>query len=163
MAMTGLRFRQSPTTRRALPGGVLFVGFFLGARDVFAAALYGRPTLTPLQSLPAFLDTLLPEDNSPSAAQLGVDRSLTAMTREWRQRRLLLKGCLWLDQQARERYGHKFQELDEAGREAIVASAATARPGSEQRSFFNVFRTDAFRLYHSDARSRDTRPNIMLP
>lgn len=142
-----------PTTRRQVLGLTLFAGLFMGARDVIAAAISGRPTLSPLQSLPAFLDTLLPEDSTPSATQLGVDRRLTAMTMARRKRRLLIRGCLWLDAQAKERYGQKFHHLGEAGREAIVASAATAPKGSLPHLFFNVFRVDAFNLYYSDAKS----------
>lgn len=143
---------QPPTTRYQVHGGALFAGIFRGARYVLAAIMSGRPTLKPLQSLPAFLDTLLPEDNSPSATQLGVDLRLVAMTRGRRKRRLLLKGCLWLDLQAGQRYGRKFHELDAAGREAIVASAATAAQDALQRTFFMVFRADAFGLYYLDSR-----------
>ena len=138
------------TTIRGLAHGIaVFTGLFMGIRDVVAAIILGKPSLAPLQSLPAFLDTLLPEDQSPSATQMGVDCRLLALTTGRRERRLLLKGCLWLDRRAMDRYGRTFMALDDSGREAIVAEAATAGPGSLPRAFFTVFRAEAFHLYYA--------------
>ncbi|WP_438970777.1 hypothetical protein, partial [Methylophaga sp.] len=59
-----------------------------------------------LTALPRFLDTLLPEDVSPSATQLGIDKDLLqhAQTVD-NYPQLLQIGCQWLDQHAMSLYG----------------------------------------------------------
>ena len=107
-----------------------------------------------LRSLPAFLDTLLPEDEAPSASRLGIDKQLVEhATRIENYLRLLQLGCQWLDQQASNRSGISFWQLDPQRREDIVSTAEHAAEGSVQKLFFDRIKSDAFTFYYSNPAS----------
>jgi hypothetical protein len=114
----------------------------------------GFVTRQALRSLPAFLDTLLPEDGAPSATQLGIDRQLTAhATSIENYLRLLQLGCQWLDQQATARSNVGFWQLDLQGRESILTLAENAADDSLQALFFDRVKSDAFTFYYSNPAS----------
>lgn len=143
------------TSRRRFLGFSLLTGFLAPARGV-GAAVIGRPPARrePLASLPAFVDTLLPAtDDSPSATALGVHTRLPGALRTERRKRLLARGCIWLDREAMRRHGMVFANLHQDARDAIVAAAEGARRRTLARVFFEVIRSESFALYYADARS----------
>ena len=141
-------------SRRRFLAMSLAAGLLLKARSVFGATMApSRVRRDPLKSLPAFLDTLLPADESPSASELGVHRHIIAAARSSRSRHLLRAGCAWLDREARQRGAADFASIDQSARDAIVARAAAAPRRSLPRIFFDAVRANAFKLYYADARS----------
>ena len=109
------------------------------------------PASTPATgyTLGAWLDTLIPADETPSATQLGVDRLLIVAASDNRDYRTLLAfGQIWLDSQARLRGAPDFAALDAGGREAVATQAAGARAGSALRRFFDVTRQDTITRYY---------------
>lgn len=146
------------TSRRRLLKFSLLGGIMAAARGVFAAPM--GVTLSPpdpLKSLPAFLDTLLPEDGtSPSASALGVHHRVVDGVRSSRGRRLMAWGCAWLDREARRQGAADFTSLPQSARDAIVARAEAAPQDRGEYIFFDSVRTDAFRHYYSNPGSWPT-------
>lgn len=107
-----------------------------------------------LSAMPAFLDTLLPEYDSPSATQLGADRQLLnyAATVD-NYLRLLQLGCQWLDQQALSTGNKTFAQLSPEIREDIVRAAEASPENSVQRLFFERVKSDIFRFYYTNPAS----------
>lgn len=101
-------------------------------------------------TLRVYVDVLIPADETPSASAIGVDKQLLAVAKGAPTlQRLLDLGFDWLNARARARYGRAFPEIDEAGREAIVAEAAAAGFGTLPRQFFERTRAAAFVQYYS--------------
>lgn len=104
-------------------------------------------------TLAAWLDTLIPADETPSATQLGIDRMMLAVARKDPDYRIVLDfGCSWLDQQARAQGAVDFAALDTTGREAIAARAAAAGEAPEYY-FFVSTRDEAFGFYYRQPES----------
>jgi hypothetical protein len=107
--------------------------------------------LSPLtqSTLKAYVDTLIPADETPSGTALQVDRKLLRVAGgQPDYRRLLQLGLDWLNAQARAQYGRDFPELEDEEREAVVARAAAAAHDTLQRIFFERTRADAFFHYY---------------
>jgi hypothetical protein len=105
-------------------------------------------------TLRAYVDTLIPADQSPSATQLSVAEKMLARTKEdLRYRTLLEYGCSWLDREAGNVAGARFADVTEPDRERIVARAAGAPPGSPIRVFFDTTRDHAFIHYYATPES----------
>jgi hypothetical protein len=105
-------------------------------------------------TLGAWLDTLIPADETPSATQLGVDKLLITSARaDGDYLALLTFGRIWLDLQARQHGVAGFAALDADAREAVAARAAGARPGSTQRRFFDITLQDALTCYYQQPAS----------
>jgi hypothetical protein len=101
-------------------------------------------------TLRAYVDTLLPADETPSGTALGVDERLLALARQRQDyRRLLDWGLDWLNAQARSRYDRDFPQLDEAGRDALLRIAAASAYGTAPRVFFERSRADAMTRYYA--------------
>ena len=106
------------------------------------------------ETLKAYLDTLIPADETPSASQLGVDQWMLAKGRKDEGYQLaLVVGTTWLDEQARERGARDFASLDLSARETVVARAAEADSESVENLFFEITRTDAFLHYYAQPES----------
>lgn len=100
-------------------------------------------------TLRAYVEVLIPADETPSGTALGVDKQLRVVAKGQRDyERLLDLGLAWLNRQARSNYGRNFPELDESGREAVVARAAAADYMTLPRVFFERTRADAFFHYY---------------
>lgn len=115
-----------------------------------------RPAPTPSagDTLGAWLDTLIPADETPNATQLGVDKLLIAAARsDGDYLALLTFGRIWLDLQARQHGVSGFAALDANAREAVAARAAGSRPGSTQRRFFDATLQDALTYYYQQPAS----------
>ena len=108
-----------------------------------------QPARFAVSTLRAYVDVLIPADETPSGTELAVDKRLLAVAgRQHDYGRLLEMGLDWLNIRARERFGSNFSDLNESGREAIVGEAATARYDTVQRVFFERTRADAFFHYY---------------
>jgi hypothetical protein len=143
-------------TRRALFELSGRIAVFLGL-GLFSPRAVARKPLEPAKrrTLVAFLDTLIPDDETgPGASLLGVDGEvLRKSTQNNGEYALLVAGLHWLDEQARSSEAAPFAELTEEGREGVVALAAGAEPGSLPRRFFERIRSDAFYFYYAHPRA----------
>jgi hypothetical protein len=145
------RFRLS---RRDLLRALLGLATYLPTSFLLAAA--GEPTTRTfsLSALGPFLDTLLPEDESPSATQLGVDRAIVErMQNNQRMAQVVAMGCAWLDQQATAMEAADFAALNPEQRESIVQRAEQAAQRTLPRAFFTGIRTLAFDHYYAHPES----------
>jgi len=100
-------------------------------------------------TLRAWLDVLIPADETPGAGQLGVDRDLLKKARkddDYGQ--VLARGVAWLDRQARDLGDKDFLALDDGARESIASRAAAAGTESLEGLFFQLTRVDALRYYY---------------
>jgi hypothetical protein len=81
-------------------------------------------------TLRAYVDVLIPADETPSASALGVDRRLLAVAKHQdTYQRVLDLGLDRLNRQAQLAHGRDFATVDENAREAIVQRmAAASRP-----------------------------------
>ncbi|RPH92774.1 MAG: gluconate 2-dehydrogenase subunit 3 family protein [Lysobacterales bacterium] len=137
-------------TRRELLRALLGLAAYLPASLLLAAPL--APPETPAQppALGPFLDTLLPDDGTPGATQLGVDQEVARHMREIpHMANLLVTGCLWLDQQADKLGAAEFAALDPGQRETVVRAAEQAAPRSLPRVFLAAVLDLAFRYYYA--------------
>ena len=105
-------------------------------------------------TLGAWLDTLIPADETPSATQLGVDRMMLAAERNDPDYRIVLEfGRKWLGVQARARGAADFAALDTTGREAVASQAAAAGEEAPEYHFFLSTRQEAFAFYYQQPES----------
>jgi hypothetical protein len=108
----------------------------------------------PFRALAPYLDTLIPEDQTPSATQLGVDRDLLEYVEGKRLLRALLQeGCIYLDKMAQTGGVNSFAELDEDAREDIVRLTDEAPRDRISGFFFNFVRDRAFKIYYAHPQS----------
>jgi hypothetical protein len=115
-------------SRRELLRALLGLATYLPTSFLLAAA--GEPTTRKfsLSALGPFLDTLLPEDESPSATQLGVDRAIVErLPGNSQMAGVVAMGCAWLDQQAMALGAGDFASLQPEQREAIAGRAEQTR------------------------------------
>ena len=107
-----------------------------------------------IRALGPYLDTLIPEDQAPGATQLGVDKTLIAVTQANPNfARLVALGCEWLDKQGRKQGSDDFASLDENARETVVAAAEKSPTGSLPRAFFASTHKMVFRHYYAHPES----------
>jgi hypothetical protein len=105
-------------------------------------------------TLAAYLDTLIPADEFPSATQLGVGKHLVADTEtDGGYRQLIEKGCEWLDAQAEQYGAARFAALSQAQREQVVSLAAAGKAGLLAHMFFDRMQADAFAHYYAHPQS----------
>lgn len=117
---------------------------------VKAPPVWAAASGQPLKSFAAFADTLIPEDESPSASALGLDRELIRHAEGVENyTRLLLLGCWWLDEQAATFMQSDFDALTSERREVVVTTAEVSPPGSIPRMFFERVRQDLFGFYYA--------------
>lgn len=99
--------------------------------------------------LRAYVDTLIPADETPSGTALGVHVKLAKVADgQPDYRRLLDLGLAWLDREARARFGRGFAQLSEGEREQVVGAAAQAPYDALPRVFFERTRADAYFHYY---------------
>ena len=136
--------------RRHLLRTLVLLGGFLPAKILLALPVEKQRKSDSLNALPAMLDTLIPEDISPSASQLDVGPDLIRRAnQESGFKRLLILGCTWLNEQAQKQGQQLFENLDEASRIAIVKTAEQSAERSLPRVFFKAVRHYAFGIYYS--------------
>ena len=136
--------------RRQFLRTLVLLGSFLPAKVLLALPIEKQQQAGSLTALPAFLDTLIPEDISPSASQLNVGPDLINRARqESGFERLLILGCSWLNEQAQKQGHPLFENLDEASRIAIVKVAEQSADRSLPGAFFNAVQHYAFGIYYA--------------
>lgn len=119
-----------------------------------AYATQPKPLRGGLDVLPAFVDTLIPADSTPSATQLGLDQALTHHAQAIENyTRLLELGCEWLASTSTTLHHSSFERLKPSQREAIVTLAETSPENSIPRMFFERVRFDLMGLYYSSPAS----------
>lgn len=113
--------------------------------------LLAAPSLRDFEpTLIAFVDTLMPADDSPAASEVGVHQQLlNRADGDRRYNRLLLNGCLWLENIALKQYNTEFRSLAEQRRITIVELIATGETPRFARIFFNRVQDDLFEIYYS--------------
>jgi len=106
------------------------------------------------QTLAAYLDTLIPADETPSATQLGVtEKILSQAATDSDYLRLLNKACDWLEAQAQQSGAAHFAALSEDQREQVIHLAAAGEGGPLVEMFFDQTLAAAFSYYYADPRS----------
>jgi hypothetical protein len=108
------------------------------------------PPPQPFAALTPFLDTLIPEDETPAASAFGIADSVLADARRIdAYLRLVGAGCQWLDVEARRRGATDFAALAPVRREEVAAEAEKAPPRSVPRVFFDRMRGAAMGHYYA--------------
>jgi hypothetical protein len=106
------------------------------------------------RTLRALLDTLIPEDETPSASALGIDAALfDRARRSVDYRRVIEEGVGWLDSAAATLGARSFAAASEAQRIAIVQQAERAALRTLPRVLFDRVREDALQLYYAEPRT----------
>lgn len=101
------------------------------------------------KTLSSYVDTLIPPDITPAASQLNVPQMIISKSKSDRKyRRLIKKGCHWLDKQAGYFNADSFAMLNEQNREHIVKIASEGERDSLHGIFFERMRLDAFFCYY---------------
>ncbi len=139
----------------------LFLKLSLGAGLLASSGYIFKTVLWPSQVTPdetktlsAYLDTLIPPDVTPGAVQLNVPEMIISKSRTDRKyRRLIKKGCRWLDTQAGDFKTDTFASLGGETRQEIVKIASEAERSSLPGIFFKQIRLDAFFYYYGTAES----------
>jgi len=131
-----------------------FLGSVLAALTPFfstpgkAARKIKAPSLP--DTLSAYLDTLIPRDDSPGALDVGgLEHMLASSAGDLKLKVLIHHGTVWLDKRAREAYQASFSALDAAARELIVENASQAPKNSIPRAFFEETRRVAMRHFYA--------------
>jgi len=107
-----------------------------------------------LAALPFFLDTLIPEDETPSASALGVHLEIIRHAKKiTNYPKLLELGCHWLDMNAKKRGFNDYASLPEAYRILIVEKAEREAINTTAKIFFDRILADSFRFYYSNPAS----------
>jgi hypothetical protein len=141
-------------TRRLILKLIGSLGVMFTSRGILAEKTKQSSGINPLRALSPFVDTLIPEDTTPSATQLGVDKALVDQANIDPNLAILLNsGCNWLNRVAQELGLDEFAELDQAGRENVVRLAELSPLRSIQSLFFNTIRTHTFRHYYAQPAS----------
>lgn len=101
-------------------------------------------------TLTAFIDTLIPADETPAASELGLEARLVKHAGKIENYKPLLDmGCKWLDVQARALRNVDFTQLAQDDRDHIVAMAEASPAGSIPRQLFDHVKQDLFGFYYS--------------
>ena len=141
-------------TRRFLLKLLAAVGVMLAPGVTLAEEKEQYTRTVSLRALGPFVDTLIPEDTTPGATQLGVDVVLISQAgTDSNMAMLLVAGCDWLDRTAREQGVDEFAELNLTARETVVRAAEQSPPQALPRAFFDTIRRHAFRHYYAQPAS----------
>jgi hypothetical protein len=116
-------------------------------KDIF---LPSQLDIAERRTFTAFLDTLIPSDETPGALKLGVaEKILNKASQDAQYRRLIRKGCAWLDRKARGRGGAGYSSLDEGNREVVMGELVGVAAVSVPGIFFEQMRSDALFHYYA--------------
>lgn len=101
-------------------------------------------------TLAAYLDTLIPGDETPGALQTGgLDHMLAKSKSDLKLKILLHHGTGWLEKQAENAHQKQYSRLNPSAREAIVETAARMPKNSVARIFFDETRRIALRHFYT--------------
>jgi hypothetical protein len=140
-----------PFSRRRFLGISLGAGMLAGLGFLFKKLFWSTPPRpAEFPTLAAYLDTLIPADETPGAVQLGVPDKIVAQAATNKgYQQLIQLGCAWLDEQARQQGVESFAALSEAQREQIVSLAAAEEEDALPRIFFDQTRSEVFLYYYA--------------
>ena len=112
-------------TRRGFLGLSLATGVLAGGGLWLRRFIRPAPlTSSEVNTLESYLDTLIPADDSSGAVELGVTDSLIQKAAvNKRYKKLIQKGCKWLDSEAQRQEGADFAALTEPQREGVMRVA----------------------------------------
>ena len=103
-----------------------------------------------IELLAGYLDVLIPPDDTAGAADLQVHIDIAKKAEGEREyRRVIKRGCRWLEREAAKTENTNFLALDENQRILVVARSAEAAPGSIENVFFEQLRSDGFHYYYA--------------
>ena len=125
----------------------------------FISVLFHRITFSNPEQLlttvfPAFIDTLIPADQTPSATELQVDKDIIHdLKQDKRYLNICLLGCVWLDKTAQEAYQQAFSALNFRQRSALVKTLAEQKNNETAQFFFQYVRDKSFEYYYSKPQS----------
>ncbi len=106
---------------------------------------------TPSSELSAFIDTLIPEDSTPSASQLGLEQKLIHLADGIENYpKLLSLGREWLNLQSEASYKRQFTDLTNTQMISVVQLAENNPAHSISNLFFNRVKMDLFSLYYTE-------------
>jgi hypothetical protein len=113
-------------------------------------AVVAATQVVPATTLTAFIDTLIPQDETPAASQLGLASKLLQHAAQIENYTgLLVLGCQWLDTQAKALAQLPFASLAEDQRVQLVALAEASPAGTIARQLFDHVRADLFEFYYT--------------
>jgi len=136
--------------------GFKSVVFFSGIGRMASALAVGKGelSLSALGQFRSFLDTLIPQDTSPSACQLQVDIALLKKAKTIQNYPQLIDlGCQWLLAQSTASFGRPFDSLQLTQKYLVVEAAERSARNSIQRMFFERVLMDAFSFYYANPKS----------
>lgn len=141
-----------PFTRRD------FLRISFGAGLLAASGYLFRSVFRPSQltgqeikTIEALLAALIPDDETPGALKLGVAEKITSKAAtEPQYRRFLRKGSAWLDKAAGKLTSARFMDLQEDGRDLIIATALAKDADSFPAVFVRIMMSDAFTYYYAN-------------
>ena len=141
-------------SRRHLIRTLATLAAYVPASWLLAAPTGDSGEKVSIRAFGPFLDTLLPQDGTPSATQLGVDKEIFERIRHNnRLVKMIVLGCAWLDQQARELGAGEFALLEAPQRESIVGTAEQSASRSLPLVFFSTMQQLAFEHYYAHTES----------
>ena len=144
-------------SRRAFIHAVSRLGVLLGFHSLAMRRADAASVSEELKerTLEAFLDTLIPADEtSPSASEVGIDRKFLMIARQNANgRKLLNAGLTWLNEQAKKAGARNFAALTGAQRERIVRRAEQAEQGTVPHLFFTASQNGVFFHYYAEPES----------
>lgn len=133
---------------RLFTGAALFASSAAILKSVFLPATLSSGERAILK---AYLDTLIPDDDSPGAIALGIPEKMAAAAEKDRDYlRLLHIGCSWLDATSGS---NGFVSSVEAVREELLDQLEHSEIPSEEWVFYQRTRRDAFQHYYADPRT----------
>lgn len=137
--------------RGFLQFGLLLVAAGLFLTDRLRSMWRGRPlTDNEQETFAAYLDTLLPADETPGALDLGIQTTLfDKAAADEKYRRTIKAGCAWLDRQTRKIGSEGFAALAEEEKRLLVSRSASGEWGSVERRLYDNARNDAFHAYYA--------------
>lgn len=131
------------------------VGLIASSAYIFKTVLWpSRLMNREIQTFTAYLDTIIPADIAPGAVKLGVPDSLILKSAaDKKYRRLIKKGCDWLDSTAKQYSAEGFASLSDVDRQKVVRLASEARSDSLPGIFFKQTRLDAYYFFYANPES----------
>lgn len=144
MAITRRRFLQFPLAAGLLPGLARDTAISAPSTDLALdedSELYER-------IFTAYVDALIPRDESPGAIDLGVQRKMQLKSHMVSgQAEKLERGCDRLNALSLSQYQQSFDQLSLSRRDSIIRQIA--EPDSPTHGFFLLTQKDAFAFYYS--------------
>ena len=107
-------------------------------------------TMISRETLSAFLDVLIPKDETPAASELGIHTKIILHAYSVENYIPLLKlGMDWLDNQSQISFSKNYKELGKKEQEKLAYIASSQEAPSVVQLFFDRIKNDAFFMYYT--------------